>query len=106
MGYMQRKQVILFINVTRIKHALLKQVALLPCDPVFSEITLHINPPSDRDIPPLSIDHLVGRGIVLSPPLDYDSVKTGLVPRQKLEELDLKDVADDLERAGRLPTKR
>jgi aldehyde:ferredoxin oxidoreductase len=33
-------------------------------------------------------------------------VKTGLVPRRKLEELDLKDVADDLEKAGKLPRKR
>jgi hypothetical protein len=30
-------------------------------------------------------------------------VKTGLIPREKLEQLNLKNVADDLGRRGKLP---
>jgi aldehyde:ferredoxin oxidoreductase len=32
--------------------------------------------------------------------------KTGLIPRRKLEELGLKNVADELERMGKLPPKK
>jgi aldehyde:ferredoxin oxidoreductase len=32
--------------------------------------------------------------------------KTGLIPRRKLEELGLRNVADELERMGKLPPKK
>ena len=53
-----------------------------------------------------------GQTVKLKPMLDeyYKTrgwdVETGLIPRKKLEELGLNDVADDLERRGKLPPTR